>query len=114
MPQLQGQQFNPAIQQRVQMNGVADDVNMDKSLTLMQAAIVNNRKVQRPGQPMSMQQNQVPNPAHMMALKQQQQQQHHHQQQQQQQQHQLQLQQQQAQQTQLQQQQQVFLSKSSG
>lgn len=111
MPQLQGQQFNPAIQQRVQMNGVADDVNMDKSMTLMQAAIVNNRKVQRPGQPMPMQQNQVPNPAHMMALKQQQQ--HHHQQQQQQQ-HQLQLQQQQAQQQQLQQQQQVLLSKSSG
>jgi hypothetical protein len=77
MPQYQTQ-FNPAMQQRAQMmNGIADDVNVDKSKTLMHTAIVNNgRKVTRPGQqPMPMQQNQPATPAQMMALKQQQQQQ---------------------------------------
>lgn len=68
---------NPAMQQRAQlMNGIAEDVNVDKSKTLMHTAIVNNgRKVNRPGQqPMPMQQSQPTSQAQMMALKQQQQQ----------------------------------------
>jgi hypothetical protein len=101
MPQYSG--LNPAMQQRPQMmNGVADDVNVDKSKTLMHTAIVNNgRKVTRPGQqPMPMQQNQPTTQAQMMAMKQ-------HQQQQQLQQQQQQLQQQQQQQLQQQQQHQL-------
>ena len=74
VPQLHGQtQYNQAIQQqRPQMiNGVAEDVNMDKK-TLMHTAMINNgRKVQRPGQPMTMQQNQPPNQAQMMKQQQQ-------------------------------------------
>jgi hypothetical protein len=103
MPQYQTQ-FNPAMQQRAQMmNGIADDVNVDKSKTLMHTAIVNNgRKVTRPGQQsMPMQQNQPTTQAQMMALKQQQQhaqqQLQQHQQQQAQQQAQAQAQQQQQQ-----------------
>jgi hypothetical protein len=68
---------NLAMQQRAQlMNGIAEDVNVDKSKTLMHTAIVNNgRKVNRPGQqPMPMQQSQPTSQAQMMALKQQQQQ----------------------------------------
>ena len=68
---------NPAMLQRAQlMNGIAEDVNVDKSKTLMHTAIVNNgRKVNRPGQqPMPMQQSQPTSQAQMMALKQQQQQ----------------------------------------
>jgi hypothetical protein len=61
--------------QRAQMlNGVAEDVNMDKSKNLMHTAIVNNgRKVSRPGQPpIPMQQTPQINQAQLMALKQQQ------------------------------------------
>ena len=99
MPQVQGQ-FTPGMAQRAQlMNGVQDD--MDKK-TLMHTAIANNngRKVQRPGQPMPMQQN-VSQPMPMMTMQKQ------HQLQQQQQQLQLQQQQQLLQQQQQQQQQQV-------
>jgi hypothetical protein len=65
--------FNPTLQQRNQqlMNGVGDDVNMDKK-PLMQTAIVNNgRKVSRPGQPMGMPQQATA--AQLAGLKQQQQ-----------------------------------------
>src|SRR5271170_6706080 len=99
MPQVQGQ-FTPGMAQRAQlMNGIQDD--MDKK-TLMHAAIANNngRKVQRPGQPMPMQQN-VSQPVQMMTMQKQ------HQLQQQQQQLQLQQQQLLLQQQQQQQQQQV-------
>ena len=65
------------MQQRAQMmNGVADDVSLDKSKPLMHTAIVNSRKVSRPGQqPGPMPQNPAPTQQQILALKQQQQQQ---------------------------------------
>src|SRR5271170_4211240 len=99
MPQVQGQ-FTPGMAQRAQlMNGIQDD--MDKK-TLMHTAIANNngRKVQRPGQPMTIQQN-VSQPMAMMAMQKQQHQLQQQQQQQLQQQQQQQLQQQQQQQQQV-------------
>jgi hypothetical protein len=61
------------MQQRPQMtNGVADEVNVDKSKKLMQHAMVNSgRKATRQTHPGPMQQGQTPNQAQMMALKQQ-------------------------------------------
>jgi hypothetical protein len=73
------------------MNGVGDDVNMEKGKTLMHTAMVNSRKAQRPGQAMPMQPNQPPSQAQMMTLKQQQQAQQQAQQTQQQQQQQQQV-----------------------